>query len=264
MHIVASINTSALSGHQCDGKISHAVIGAPCVLHPTNYAAKITGTLRAGAGFIEPLERRAYLAATPVTLGGIVWKDDNANGIRQPGELAYSGVNLRLCTSSGTSLALATTSSDGHYQFTNVTPGQSVYVEIISNLDPGSLYMLSPKDAGTDTQRNSKFNRDTCRTDVFTVVDGQNRLDLDAGAVPTSGIGGAVYEDLNSNAIEDQGEPYAPGFTTFLDSTPTVCSTRASRPASGMWVSRGCRRGSTSCALCRVRAGRLRHHKWCK
>src|SRR5207244_4468960 len=92
-----------------------------------------------------------------------------------------------------------------------------VYLEITNVLIPGGTYTLSPKGAGGNGERDSDFNRDTRRTDVFTVIDGQNRLDLDAGAVPSSSITGAAYEELNGNGQRDPAEPTVSTLVVYLD-----------------------------------------------
>src|SRR5205823_12062966 len=61
------------------------------------------------------------------SLSGAVYRDQNFNRVRDPGEPGISGVTVKLLQESSTSattlLATQTTAADGSYNFPNLAPG---------------------------------------------------------------------------------------------------------------------------------------------
>lgn len=65
----------------------------------------------------------AICDAAPIEIGNRVWRDDNSNGIQDPGEPALAGVTVRLYDASMNLLASAVTDSAGTYYFSSDARG---------------------------------------------------------------------------------------------------------------------------------------------
>lgn len=66
-------------------------------------------------------------AVTPGRITGLVWHDDNMNGLRERGEALPAGTTVRLAQWQGTYYGYLTsveTDASGRYTFNNVTPGR--------------------------------------------------------------------------------------------------------------------------------------------
>jgi subtilisin-like proprotein convertase family protein len=55
----------------------------------------------------------------PIEIGDRVWKDNNANGLQDPGEPAIANVCVGLYNTAGTQVALAESDANGYFLFTN-------------------------------------------------------------------------------------------------------------------------------------------------
>ncbi|MCP4339393.1 MAG: hypothetical protein GY799_11020, partial [Desulfobulbaceae bacterium] len=162
----------------------------------------------------------------PASLGDLVWLDSNGNSVKDSSENGISGVTVKLYNSSGTFISSTTTNSDGNYGFGNLVPG-NYFVEFTAP----SGYRFSGKDQGSD-DTDSDADTGTGRTDVTTLVSGENDPSWDAGIFQPVSIGDTVWLDLNANGIQEDGEDgvanitvelYNPSdsllFTTQTDST---------------------------------------------
>lgn len=68
-----------------------------------------------GIGNVHPL-----CEASPIEIGNRVWRDSNANGVQDPGELPIAGVTVRLYSGS-TLVGTAVTDANGEYYFVSST-----------------------------------------------------------------------------------------------------------------------------------------------
>ena len=154
------------------------------------------------------------------TVGDRVWNDLNNNGIQDAGEPGVPGVVVTLYAADGTTV-IATTTTDalGYYLFSNLDAG--TYVVGFGSLPSG--YVFATKDAGTDDSKDSDADITTGKTAPFTLAAGEINLTIDAGArnstTTLSSIGNFVWYDVNSNGIQDAGEPGAAGVSVALKNT---------------------------------------------
>jgi uncharacterized repeat protein (TIGR01451 family) len=149
----------------------------------------------------------------PATIGDRVWNDAVGNGIQDNGETGLVGAQVVLYDAiSNTPIATTTTGADGRYTFTKVIPG-SYY--LVFPLPVG--YGRTGADANGNTQDtlDSDANANG-QTPTFSVVAGETRSDLDAGFFQFSSIGDRVWNDLNANGLQDNGEPGVTGVTVTL------------------------------------------------
>ena len=182
-----------------------------------------TGNVTTGAAGTTVSYVDAGLISTPNTfdskssIGDKVWNDLNNNGIQDAGEPGIAGVTVTLYAGDGvTVIATTTTDALGNYLFSNLDAG--TYVVGFSGLPAG--YVFATKDAGTDDNKDSDADGVTGKTAPFNLGAGEINLSIDAGARNTnaalSSIGNFVWYDVNSNGIQDAGEPGAAGVSVAL------------------------------------------------
>ena len=145
----------------------------------------------------------------PASLGNYVWNDQDGNGVQDPGITGIADVNVTLFNSTGVKIATTITNRTGFYQFTNLTPGDYYVV-----FDPPTGFNFSPKDNGPDDRDNDA--NATGRTDPITLASGENNDTIDAALFEGTGLGDFVWEDLNANGIQDDGEPGIENVTVNL------------------------------------------------
>jgi hypothetical protein len=145
----------------------------------------------------------------PASLGDFVWEDLNGNGIQDGGESGIAGVTVELYDSSGNLKGTDTTDADGYYRF-YVMPGD-YYVKFT----PPTGYSFSPQDQGGDDAKDS--DADTIgKTAITNLTLGENDLTWDAGLYQLASIGDYVWEDINGNGIQDDGNTGIAGVTVEL------------------------------------------------
>ncbi|NRB53755.1 MAG: DUF11 domain-containing protein, partial [Saprospiraceae bacterium] len=148
----------------------------------------------------------------PASLGDYVWEDLNANGIQDDGDTGVEGVTVNLKDEAGEVIQTTTTDADGAYEFTDLDPGTySVQFELPSG------FTFSPIDQGgddaTDSDANPTMDGMTATT---TLESGDNDPTLDAGIYQTTSLGDYVWNDLNFNGIQDDGDTGVGGVTVNL------------------------------------------------
>lgn len=158
-----------------------------------------------------------YTIAPTASIGDFVWNDLNKDGIQNEGESGITGVSVELYNCSDDSLiATTTTNGTGYYNFTNLVPG-NYYVNFTA--PPG--YNFTLQDQGDDTL-DSDANNITGNTSCITLTLGENNDTIDAGLYKIelpedkAAIGDRVWEDLNGNGIQDEGELGIQGLTVEL------------------------------------------------
>lgn len=152
----------------------------------------------------------------PASVGNFVFIDTNRNGIQDPGEVGLNGVTVTLYNSAGTAIATTTTTTvggnAGQYSFTGLPPG----TYSVGFTRPFG-YGFSPQNASGSTAANdSDPNILTGRTANFTLVAGQNNVDIDAGVFLSVAVGNRVWVDANNNGLYDAGETFFSGATVNL------------------------------------------------
>jgi len=146
------------------------------------------------------------------SLGDFVWEDVNYNGIQDQNEPVINEVPVKLLDAEENVLASTTTDVNGFYQFTDLKPGDYI-VEFATVND----LAFSFKDEGNDDTIDSDADRTTGRSDVIALASGEHNPDIDAGMfIPKAILGDFVWNDLNENGIQDDGEPGVPGVIVTL------------------------------------------------
>ena len=148
-------------------------------------------------------------------IGDLVWFDSNANGIQDGGEVGVAGVTVNLFDGTGGFVDSMLTDGKGNYLFDYLTPGD-YFVEFV--LPEGAVF--SPQDQGADDAIDSDADTSTGRTVVTNLVNGETDLTWDAGIYeiicPPASIGDYVWNDLDKDGIQDDGEPGISGVAVNL------------------------------------------------
>ena len=153
------------------------------------------------------------------SIGDIVWLDLNGNGVFQANEPGINNVKVELYQTNGTKVAETQTTVNqidnfiGYYVFDGVRPGD-YYIKF--NIPTGYI-ISSPYTSGDEnTDSNITDQNGPMTTDIFTVSLGQILTNIDAGAYQPATIGDFVWDDVNKNGAQDNGEPGLPNVTVKL------------------------------------------------
>ena len=170
------------------------------------------------------------------SLGDYVWLDTNADGQQSASESGLANVTVELLDAAGSVLGTTTTDADGAYEFTGLTPG-SYRVRFTT---PNNL-IASPSNSGDDTSDSDAVNG---TSQLVTLVSGESNRTIDAGFYQLTSLGDLVWEDLNANGQQDEGEPGIASVTvSLLDTSGNLIAT-AVTDASGNYLFSGLLPGS--------------------
>lgn len=123
------------------------------------------------------------------SIGDFVWDDLDADGSQDPGEPGLGGVTVELLA--GAVVINSASTVAGAYAFTDVAPGTYT---VRFTAPPGRVFS-------------------TPSTLPVTVTAGQVVDMADAGLYSPASIGDRVWVDLDSDGVQDPGEPGLPGVT---------------------------------------------------
>ncbi|MFN8353208.1 MAG: SdrD B-like domain-containing protein [Spirosomataceae bacterium] len=159
------------------------------------------------------------------SIGDLVWKDLNKNGIQDAGEPGVGGITVELYqtdaagTPTGAAISSKNTDVNGNYKFEDVPTGMyKVKFVIPSNMD----MPMTLKDQGEDDTKDSDVDPATGFSQKITIDangTGINRDNptIDLGLIQNYGsLGNFVWKDLDKDGIQDTGEPGVPGVTVEL------------------------------------------------
>jgi len=193
---------------------------------PTTGQSDVTGPLGSGAKNLTLDLGITMLDPNAVRIGDLVWDDLNANGIQEAGEPGIANVRVTLFRSDGSSTGLTTqTSANGRYLFPNLPPANYIVVFDRSTLPAG--YVISPHNAGNNDVIDSDAAPSSGETAATgPLAGGQQDLTLDMGIFGPASLGDRVWLDVNTNGVQDEGEPGVQTVTvTLLDSQGNPLST---------------------------------------
>ena len=164
-------------------------------------------------------------------VGDFVWVDTNGNGIQDSGELGLVGVTVSLYTSGGSLVSSTSTDSNGAYLFSNLTPASYYLV-----FGTATGYTRSAINQGGSDLLDSDGDPITGRTATFTLSSNEVNHSFDNGYYVSTSIGNLVWEDLNFNGVQDNGEPGINGVTVSLfDSANTQVGASATTAGGGLY-----------------------------
>jgi large repetitive protein len=165
-----------------------------------------------------------YQATSPNTIAGTIWNDTNADGTLTESASGIAGISVVLRDASGDIVGTTTTNSNGDYSFPGLPNGTyTVDVTDSSNLLNGYW-----KSNGSSPGSNNNSQIDPYSVSVS---GGATNSTADFGYyVQPSSIGNFVWNDVNSNGIQDLGETGIAGVAvrltvTWPNATSTVLTT---------------------------------------
>jgi len=182
---------------------------------PPNSAKMVDGTTYArfristcadsitrSTGFAPDGEVEDYLVTIyePASIGDWVWEDKNWNGIQDNNEPGIDNITVRLYYAQNNEKAKMDTENGGYYEFNGLAPGIYIVEFDTTNTD----YHFTKLDQNGD-QFDSDAIPGTGRTAPITLISGQIDTTVDAGLFKLGSIGNLVWEDLNYDGIQNDG-----------------------------------------------------------
>ena len=154
----------------------------------------------------------------PAQVGDFVFEDLNKDGIQDDGEPGIPNVTVKLQDPLGNTLDIITTDENGNYNFTVVAP-DGMY-KIMFNTPDGFEPTTQSGNAADGNANDSNNDPQMNMTDLFIISPGDNITTIDAGffipdPIPAQ-VGDFVFEDLDEDGIQDNGEPGIPNVTVKL------------------------------------------------
>ncbi|MEW6717590.1 MAG: SdrD B-like domain-containing protein [Chloroflexota bacterium] len=147
-------------------------------------------------------------------IGDYVWQDDG-DGIQEADESPLAEVQVNLYEyQSNTPLATVFSNNQGKYTFTNIESGRYI-LEFL----PPEGYNATLQDQGDDDTLDSDVDPITYYTDVFELVPGEQRLNLDAGFMPSA----TITPEKTPAGPPTQTPTYTPTLTPTITNTPPLC-----------------------------------------
>ncbi|MEM7391293.1 MAG: SdrD B-like domain-containing protein, partial [Verrucomicrobiota bacterium] len=187
----------------------------------------------AADGFLDNGEVEDYVSPVlaPVTIGNLVWIDENANGIQDAGETnGVPGVTVVLFDSMTNAVATNLPDAVGLYLFSNLAPGSYIVDFDETTLPAGFVTTLA--DQGGDDAVDSDG-------DISTPVlpSGTTNLTFDLGIYEPVAVGDYVWIDENGNGIQDVTETNGVlGVTVVLFDAMTNAIATNVTDASGLYL----------------------------
>ncbi len=199
----------------------------------------------------------------PVSIGSIIWNDENNNGLQDAGELGIAGATVELLDGTGNlvaGVASQLTGVDGSYYFSGLTPGDykvrvtmpagytkstnqtvadndntandSNIATSVGNVHTSGLFTLTAKGETTAAEETGGLviggvNSD----DADNAAEDSGNMTVDFGFYPSKvSIGSIIWNDINNNGLQDSGELGIPGATVeLLDGTGNLVAGVASQ-----------------------------------
>ena len=211
----------------------------------------------------------ALCGEAPIEIGGRLWLDVNEDGIQDPCEQPFAGVEVALYAMDGQVTEIVTSDANGDYYFNGsgatipeITPNTDYYIVIgfgdqfdnFNNVLLDSFFLTTPN---TGMGQNPDLNDSDGMITATGILDGafegwpsimittgnvgEVRHDNDAGFViktpdPPGNIGGFVWNDLNENGLQNEDELGIPGVNVSLFASNNTFIASTSTDANGNYL----------------------------
>ena len=150
------------------------------------------------------------------SIGDLVFRDDNSNGIQDAGEPGIAGITVSLYKGTVFQTSV-TTDVNGIYTFGGLTSG-AYQVEVVAPIQS----KFTKANQGTDDTKDSDVGANgrsqiiTIDVTKLTTDTLRNNPNVDAGIIPLGSIGDYVFNDNNGNGIQDAGDTKIVGLKVTL------------------------------------------------
>jgi hypothetical protein len=183
-------------------------------LEPGSYTVRVvvpagaTVTQPAGGAYVnvtvvsgQVVANRDFGLLVPGSISGIVFNDDDANGLQDVGESGAAGQTVYIDANANNVLDVnelsVTTGVGGSYSFDDLPPGSY------------SIRIDAPVGATVTTPAGGEFN--------LVLTSGATLAGNNFGVALPATVSGVVYDDTDGDGIRDAGEPARAGVAVFLD-----------------------------------------------
>jgi uncharacterized repeat protein (TIGR01451 family)/fimbrial isopeptide formation D2 family protein len=162
------------------------------------------GTVKYSLGIGQNTDDVDFGVSGKGSLGGLVWNDDNADGIQDIGETGMAGITVTLTgdldnDGLADDTVTAVTDASGGYSFTDLFTGDYTITVDSDTLVAGMTPSYDPDDAVLPFA--------TPHSGVVTLtLDDLEQSDVNFGYTSKSAIGDKVWYDLDGDGVEDAGE----------------------------------------------------------
>ncbi|MFN8439187.1 MAG: SdrD B-like domain-containing protein [Caldilineaceae bacterium] len=140
------------------------------------------------------------------SIGDLVWHDLNGDGVKDSNEPGFAGIVITLTFPSG-HVITTTTNVSGTYTFAGLIPG-TYTVDVDDTTLPAGAVRTSSND-----------------TFSITLSAGTNNTSADFGYQQRGQVYGHLFEDINGNGVQDNGEPNLSGVSVIITNTLGVTQT---------------------------------------
>ena len=198
--------------------------GTPGTALNTTSSSQITGIILNGngtAGAISGSTGNNFAKIVPSSISGIVFLDQNNNGIQDAGDLGIANITIALLNSVGTVITTTSTNTNGAYSFTSLLPGTySVQVPTQpANTAVGITTAGAVPNGGTPGTATAPTVVPSAISGIVlppnTTTTGNNFAEIPLG----SRISGIVFLDYNNDGILDGPDHGIGGQTLNLSGT---------------------------------------------
>lgn len=187
------------------GDTSDSITVAP--LENTSYIVTVTSN----AGCTAIVSTTVYTDKCG-RIGNLVWDDLNGNGIKENNEPGIPGIDVILYDGE-TEIASTQTDIAGNYLFEGLAP--STYK--LKFIAPTGFIPTVPLTGNENTD--SDYDPLTGLTRSFRLEDQEKKLNIFAGFIKPGIVGQYIWEDINSNGIQDDDESGISGVEILLEGT---------------------------------------------
>lgn len=158
-----------------------------------------------------------YEDCDPGQISGEIFLDQNGNFSDDSGDIKQENVTVNLYESNGTLLLTTNTDNDGKYLFPTVFQGE--YFIEVEQADGLTYVIANIGNDQDDSDITNEFGIGT--SSLISVSSGEEVKDIDAGLSKSLTIGDYVWEDLNGDGIQQDGEPGIEGINVTLANSLT-------------------------------------------
>ena len=141
------------------------------------------------------------VAPTTGSVAGVVFKDTDADGVRDSGEAGFSGVRVFIDADNDglfdTGERNVLTDSGGNWRFAGLAPGSYRIRRVV----PSGWRSTSPASGAHSV----------------TIQVGVNQTGKNFGLTQATIVSGSVFHDVNNNALRDSGEAGLAGWRVYVD-----------------------------------------------
>ncbi len=173
--------------------------------------------------------------STYASIGDMVYWDADENGTQDWNETGIGDITVNLYNEATGNLVATTTTSDGtdgnpvgYYIFENLSPAD--YVVVVDDTDPdlnGAAQTADPDSDGLTCSDPDliALGYPACdHRDTLNVGYGNSRLSADFGYKPAGVIGDFIWNDVNGDGIQDEGEPGLANVPVYLCTSSSPCT----------------------------------------